>query len=287
MNFEARRSTNKQRQKKASERTSERATTTTIRSSIGSNSLFVCVCVCANSACCSCCGSSNMFEARTFAVGQASNGSSKDSHYSSFQKSRFPKNVVRNQKYSVFSFIPIVSVASLFHFCLFLCFVCGLLIRFACNNIIKTGVVSAVLGLLELVLPGDGVLAVLSAAARRLLVHVLGPVVVRDRGDDGARGLRRLQALQTRQGDQLGQVQDTHLRRHQARLQLQAQSLRHHHHREESARARRHGAAQDERGVRHVLHTHRSAGRRDGLEVARGRLHHAKSGQRICKTIHA
>ncbi|CAF0881197.1 unnamed protein product [Brachionus calyciflorus] len=54
--------------------------------------------MCFNS-CCNCLGKSKGFEARTIHIGK-----SRELNY----KQKFPKNVVRNQKYSIFTFIPIV-----------------------------------------------------------------------------------------------------------------------------------------------------------------------------------
>ena len=50
--------------------------------------------------CCGCCNTKKDFEDRTIYIGR-----NKDLNTS---RQRFPKNVVRNQKYSVFSFIPMV-----------------------------------------------------------------------------------------------------------------------------------------------------------------------------------
>lgn len=52
-----------------------------------------------NNAFCGCCGKTNAYESRTIHI-----GNSKELK----NKQKFPKNVVRNQKYSIFSFIPIV-----------------------------------------------------------------------------------------------------------------------------------------------------------------------------------
>lgn len=49
---------------------------------------------------CRCCGKSKDYEARTVPIGR-----SRDLN----AKLKYPKNVVRNQKYSIFTFIPIVS----------------------------------------------------------------------------------------------------------------------------------------------------------------------------------
>lgn len=54
--------------------------------------------MCFNSCCC-CCSKTKLYEARTIHI-----GNSKELK----NKQRFPKNVVRNQKYSIFTFIPIV-----------------------------------------------------------------------------------------------------------------------------------------------------------------------------------
>lgn len=55
------------------------------------------------SLCCGCCGKSKEYEARTIYIG--------DTNKDVTAKQKYSKNVVRNQKYSVFSFIPVVSVS--------------------------------------------------------------------------------------------------------------------------------------------------------------------------------